>query len=103
MADQATGRGNRLAGAFFGGVKGVLVLTVLAYVLAAGSARDAPALSRTAEPREPVSTISPWVGRLRGSFASRVMATGSRWLSGVVELPAWIERRRAAVDDALRT
>lgn len=103
MPDQATGRSNRMLGALLGGVKGVLVLTVLAYVLASGSAQAGPALSRTAEPKAPASDTSPWVGRLRGSMAASVMATGSRWLGGVVELPTWIERRRAAVDEALQS
>lgn len=98
----AHGRTDRLLGALFGGVKGALVLVVLAYVLAAGTPADEPSLSRTDAAREAPGDVSPWVARLRGSWSASAMATGAGWIERVVRLPAWVAKRRQAVDEALR-
>lgn len=103
MPEGARGRTDRLLGAFFGGVKGVLVLTVVAYVMAARAPEPRPPLSRGAEPRAASeAATSPWVERLRGSVSARVMAAGAAWLSRVVPVPPWIEARRSEVDALLR-
>ena len=104
MAERPHGRLDRLGGALFGGVKGAIVLTVLAYVLAAGAPGPAPSLSRGSGPatQETAEAESPWVARLRGSVSARFMAVGSDWLAGLMPLPSWIERRRSEVDDLLR-
>ena len=99
---RAHGRGDRLPGALFGGLKGAPVLVALGYVLAAVGPGAGPSLARTSDAPVVVREDSAWVGRLRGSLSAGAMARGADWIGGVIELPAWIERRRAAVDAALQ-
>ena len=102
LPDRAGGGASRVFGAVLGLVKGGFVLVVTGYVLlSATGAQPAPGLGRPAGEQTAQATLPSWLERVRGSVTAGALSAGADRLSTWLDLPAWIDARIGAVDEAL--